>query len=116
MAGESNDPVNELWPKAHRGFRQVDGRRRLRDVRQLMEPVRVAGDDRWMIYPGRDDRVLRVVRKIVRGLSYFHGLGPITSDQRVWTDVLKYRIPDEMLKSVSLRHCEPDIFQYWIYW
>lgn len=113
MAGESNEAVTELWPKALRGLRQLDGQRRLRDVWQLMEPVQVAGGDRWMVYPGRDDRVLRVVRKVVRGLSYFHGLGVVASDQRVWTDVLRYRIPDELLESVTFHHLEPDVFQYW---
>ena len=112
-AGDANPAVQELWPRAVRGFRQVDGHRRLRDVRQLMEPVQVDGADRWMIYPGRDDRVLRVVRKIVRGLAYYHGLGVVASDGRVWTDVLKFRMPAELLEEVAFRHCEPDIFQYW---
>ena len=113
MAGESNPVAAELWPKAVRGFREVDGERRKRDVRQLMEPVQVDGADRWNIYPGRDDRVLRVVRKIVRGLAYYHGLGVVASDAPVWTDVLKFPIPAEFLEEVTFLHREPDVFQYW---
>ncbi len=113
MAGESNDASKELWPKAVRSFEQVDGQRRLRDVRRLMEPAQVAGVERWLVYPGRDERVLRVVRKIVRGLSYFHGLGVVDSDEHVWVDVMKFRIPDELLGSLEFRHREADIFQYW---
>ncbi len=111
MAGESNHASSELWPKAVRSFDQIDGPRRLRDIRRLMEPTEVAGVERWRVYPGRDDRVLRVVRKIIRGLSYFHGLGIVRTDERVWADVMKFRIPDEL--AVEFRHREPDIFQYW---
>lgn len=113
MAGESNAAVEELWPKVFRGFREIDGERRTRDVRQLMEPVQRHGADRWMIYPGPDDRVLRVVRKIVRGLAYYHGLGVVASDAPVCTDVLKFPIPAEFLEEVTFLHREPDAFQYW---
>lgn len=113
LAGESNDAVQELWPRAKRSFEKVDGRRRLRDIYQLIESVQVSGAKRLMIYPARDERVLRVVRKVVRGLAYFHGLGTIASDQRVWTDILKYRFPDDLLESVTFHHREPDVFQYW---
>jgi hypothetical protein len=27
--------------------------------------------------------------------------------------VLKYQIPGEPMESITLHHCEPDIFQYW---
>jgi hypothetical protein len=113
LAGDTNVPTQELWPKAVRGFKQPDGQRRLRDVRQLMEPVQVDGTERWMIYPGRDERVLRVVRKIVRGLSYFHRLGKVVTDDEVWADVMKFRIADEFVGSIEFQHREPDIFQYW---
>jgi hypothetical protein len=79
----------------------------------LMEPVQVDSVRRWIIYPGRDERVLRVVRKIVRGLSFFHGLGKVVSDDQVWADVMKFKIPDEFVDSIEFQHREPDIFQYW---
>ena len=113
VTGDSNPVVQELWPKAVRSFKICDGQRRLGDVRQLMEKIDLNGAERWKIYPGRDARILRVVRKIVRGLSYYHKLGLVPSDNQVWTDVLKDRIPDELLASVEFRHREPDIFQYW---
>lgn len=113
MASDPNPAAKELWPTVVRGLREVDGERRRRDVRQLMEPVQVDGADRWMIYPGRDTRVLRVVRKIVRGLAYYHGLGVVASDSRVWTDVLTFPIPAKFLEEVTFLHREPDVFQYW---
>ena len=113
LAGDSNPPTEELWPKAIRAFNQSDGQRRLRDVWQLMDPVQVDGARRLIIYPGRDERVLRVVRKIIRGLSFFHGLGKVVSDNQVWTDVMKFKIPSEFADSIEFQHREPDIFQYW---
>lgn len=102
MAGDSNEAVQELWQKTWRSFRKVDGERRATEIRRMMVPVRVSGEDRCMIFPGRDERVLRVVRKIVRGLAYHHGLGTPISDHRVWTAVLKYPIPVGLLESVTL--------------
>ena len=114
VAGESNAAVLELWQTtARRGFSQADGRRRLRDLVQGMVPVTVKGHKRWMIYPGRDDRVLRVLRKIVRGLSHFHGVESPVSEDRVWADVLKYRIPPELVGSIRFQHREPDVVEYW---
>jgi hypothetical protein len=54
-----------------------------------------------------------VVRRIVRGLAYHHGLGTAISDHRVWTDILKYPIQAGLLESITLRRPEHDIFQYW---
>jgi hypothetical protein len=113
MAGDSNEAVLELWQKTWRSFRKVDGVRRASEVHKLMVPVKVSGEDRHMIYPGRDERVLRVVRKIVRGLAHHHRLGTAISDDRVWADVLKYPIPVGLLESVTLLRPEHDIFQYW---
>lgn len=73
----------------------------------------VDGRPRWMIYPGRDDRVRRVVRKIVRGLSHFHAVESAVSEDRVWADVLKYRIPEEFVRATRFRHREADVFEYW---
>jgi hypothetical protein len=113
MAGDSNEAVQELWQKAQRSFDEDDGERRVTELHRMMVPVKVAGEDRCMIFPGRDERVLRVVRKIVRGLAYHHSLGTAISENRVWTDVLKYPIPVGLLESVTLLRPEHDIFQYW---
>jgi hypothetical protein len=113
MAGDSNEAVLELWQKTWRSFREVDGERRATEIRSVMVPVKTSGEDRYMIYPGRDERVLRVVRKIVRGLAHHHKLGTAISDDRVWTDILKYPVPAGLLESITLFRREHDIFQYW---
>jgi hypothetical protein len=61
-----------------------------------------------MIYPGRDDRVLRVIRKIVRGLSHHHSVESAISDDRVWANVLTYRIPSELAGSIRFHDREQD--------
>ncbi len=113
LAGDDNQAVRELWPTAMRSFREVDGRKRLWDIRLLVETVQIDGIERWVIYPARDERILRIVRKVVRGLSYHHRLGTVFTDECVWTDVLKYPIPASLLASKMLHHGESEIFEYW---
>jgi hypothetical protein len=114
VAGEANAAVRELWSTiALRSFRQVDGERRRIDLANLFEPVSVNGEGRWMIYPDKDSRVLRVVRKVVRGLSHYHGIETAVADDRVWTEVMKYRIPEDLRREISFEHREADICRYW---
>lgn len=114
LAGMPNSAVQEVWrTSTQRSFREVDGLRRIRDLVDLMVPVQVEGEDRWMIYPGRDPRVIRVVRKIVRGLSHHHGVGSAIADERVWADILKYPIPEYLVNTVHFHHREGDIVEYW---
>ena len=85
MAGEANDAVTDLWSgKTRRALRDVDGYRRASDLLSIMEEAQVRGVVRHKIFPARDPRVLRVVRKIVRGLVYHHGLGAAVPDTAVW--------------------------------
>lgn len=114
VAGEPNAAVDELWrTKARSSFEKVDGHRRLRDLAKGMVPVTVAGQQRWMIYPGRDDRVLRVVRKIIRGLSHHHSVDTAIPDSRVWADVFTISIPPGLTEVEQFHHREADILEYW---
>ncbi len=114
VAGNPNAAVQELWETTtHRSFYEVDGRRRLQDLANCMVPVQIEDRDRWMIYPARDERVLRVLKKIVRGLSHFHGLATAVPEERVWVDVMKYSIPDEFLAESQFHHRDPDVCEYW---
>ena len=64
------------------------------------------------MYPGQDDRVLRIAKKIIRGLCHFHGVMSAVSEKRVWADVLKYQIPEEFLSQMTYEHREQDIAEY----
>jgi hypothetical protein len=78
-----------------------------------MVPVKVEGQDRWMIYPASDQRVLRVLKKVVRGLAHFHGLESHVAEDRVWVDVLKFRMPEDLLAEVTFQQREADVCEYW---
>lgn len=115
ISGESNAAVHELWQTSvRRSIEQIDGHRRLSNIVSQMVPVEAAGEQRWMVYPARDESVLRVLKKVViRGLSHFHGLESAVPDERVWVDVMRYRIPDYLLSETKFLHREADICEYW---
>ncbi len=113
IAGEANSAVQELWGSSiERSFQQVDGLRRLTDIFQQMEPVIVDGQRRYKVYPARDPRVMRIVRKVIRGLSHFHKIETAVSDDRVWADIEKYQISQRLIDGVRRHHREHDIIEY----
>jgi hypothetical protein len=83
--------------------------RRVRDLVEILHPIEIDGNNRQMVYPGQDDRVLRIVRKIIRGLCHHHGVMSAVSEKRIWADILKYQIPKEFLSEMACEHREQDI-------
>jgi hypothetical protein len=113
VAGKPNVPVQELWEgKTRRSFQQPDGWRRARDLAKYMEPVETADGPRHLIYPARDERVLRIVRKVVRGLCYHHGLLPPVADIQVVADIQRFEIPGAFEDEMVVAHAEADILSY----
>ncbi len=112
IAGDANESALHLWQKTTRSFKQTDGRRRAMDLLEQLQQVSVNGRERFIVYPGKDERVIRVVCKIVRGLCHFHELATAVAESRVWADVLKYVVPGDFLEVMPILHCEPDVFQY----
>jgi hypothetical protein len=113
LAGAPTTAVQELWDgKARRGFCQVDGRRRAQDIAALLEPVTTAAGQRHMIYPAKDDRVLRIIRKTVRGLCHHHGLGTAIPETRVIADVSRFSMPETWLAEMNLGIVDPDVLDY----
>ena len=115
LSGDSpNLPRQELWKgPVRRSFKKIDGEKRVRDLLELIEPVQTEQGLRQIIYPAKDERVMRVVRKIVRGLCHYHKIMSPVSDSRVWTDVLRYAIPKTILTQMEYIHREEDIVKYW---
>ena len=110
-------PVTESAARVFRekvipSFDSQDGRRRLSDLMEITERVTVDGEVRLKIYPARDERVLRIVRKCVIGLTHEHGLGSALPDIRVWADVLRYALPTDMEADLEFRGSEPDVVEY----
>ncbi len=112
IAGDANESARELWQRTTRSFAQPDGKRRFIDLVEQLRQVSVDGRDRLMVYPGEDERVLCVVRKIVRGLCHYHQVATAVHDSRVWADILRHEIPSEFLEQMPVFHREPDIFRY----
>ncbi|UFZ08076.1 hypothetical protein LQG66_18065 [Bradyrhizobium ontarionense] len=113
VAGDPNAAVRELWEgKVWRSFHHADGLRRVRDLARKIEPVETAGGPRHIIYPGRDERVLRIVRKVVRGLCYHHGLLSPLSDDQVFADIHRFAMSPAFLEEMTAAHAEDDILEY----
>ena len=114
LAGEPNDSVKELrTTKATASFSHKDGRRRVLDIYKRLVPAKVENVDRHMIYPGQDERVIRIIRKIVCGLSHHHGIESQIDPSRVVADVLRYSVPEELWQEGAFHERESDIFRYW---
>jgi hypothetical protein len=113
LAGEQpNTARQELWQKAQRSFDQVDGARRIGDIIARMKRIDTPEGPGHLVFPGRDERVLRVVRKVIRGLCYYHSVSPPVSDRRVWADVLKYEVPPALLEQMQYEHRDKEIVEY----
>jgi hypothetical protein len=113
LAGEPNESRRELWETTiRRSFKEKDGIRRVHDLIEILHPVEIDGNDRHMVYPGKDDRVLRIVKKIIRGLCHHHGVMSPVLEKRVWADILKYQIPEEFLSEMAYEHREQDVAEY----
>ncbi len=113
-SGEPNPVVRELWrTKALPSLDRADGPRRANDLLELMRRVKTEQGDRYAIYPADHGGVMRVVRKVVRGLCAHHRMMSPVPDGRVWADVLKYRVPQQLLAQTEHYHCEEDIAGYW---
>lgn len=112
MAGQPNESVRKLWKKTLRSFKKVDGHKRMKDLLEQMHRVKTDNGEEWMIFPGNDERVMRIVRKVIRGLCHHHGIMSPVSDQRVWADVLKYTVPCEFLNQMKHHHREKDVAKY----
>lgn len=113
IAGEPNPAVQELWHgKARRSSGYSDGRRRLRDLVRQMVPVHTAAGERHMVYPGRDERVMRIVRKVLRGLCHHHNVPSPVADAQVWGDVQRFDVHPAFLAEMTSAHAEADILEY----
>ena len=113
ISGERTPVVRELWEgPTQRSFTKVDGSKRLRDLVTQMVPVQTSQGARYMVHPGHDERVMRIVRKVVRGLCHYHNLLSPVTDEQVWADVQKFEIAPEFLIEMTSAHVEDDVLQY----
>jgi hypothetical protein len=113
IAGEPNEAVRELWDsEVSRSFSKNDGAKRVHHLAAQMKPVVFENQNRFMIYPYQDPSVVRVLRKIVRGLSSYHGLDTAVSEDRVLIRPGGYSIPESIDVALIREHREQDILRY----
>lgn len=109
LAGKPGGNVNELWEIFQRSLKKSDGRRRLKDIISQLKPVR---DNNYMIYPGQNERVIRIVKKVIRGLSHHLEIMTAVPESLVWVDILKFQIQENFLDEMVWSHIEEDIVRY----
>jgi hypothetical protein len=114
IAGEPNSHVRELWEgSVTRSFEKPSGPRWLTDLREQLVLVETEDGPRHKVYPGRDQRVMLVVRKIIRGLCHHERVVATTvDDRRVWADVMVYSIPEEFRSGMTWRQLGNEFFRY----
>lgn len=113
VSGEPNAAVRELWEgKTRRSFTHADGPRRIRDLTAQMIAVQMPESQWYMVYPGRDEHVTHVVRKVIRGLCHHHKLLSPVSDSQVWVDIQKFDVPPAFHTEMAEAHAEEDVLQY----
>lgn len=114
LAGDPPTKVKqELWEgPVTRGFDKSYGQGRLQTLIDQMVPVELSSGRRHMIYPARDDRVLRVVRKIIKGLLYEHNLPSPVPDRAIKVYPVTFNIPVGILSRMEFYDCDLDIVEY----
>ena len=113
IAGEPNDHVRELWEgPVTRSFDKPSGPRWLADLVEQLVPVETKDGHRHAVYPGRDPRVMLVVRKIVRGLCHKERVATAVDDRRVWADVMVYEIPEGFRRQMTWKERGNEFFRY----
>ena len=113
-AGDFNPPAEELFQgKIKRSFARPAGMKKISDMLRITEPVDVQRQPRMKIYPARDPRVRDVIRKIVVGLSSFHGIENALRTDRIFVDVLRFVVPGDYLASLLHEEPEPGVVEYW---
>ncbi len=113
LCGEKNPVVHELWEgKTRRALAEADGRKRALDLAIQLVPIKTPDGDRHMIYPAKDERVTRVVRKIVRGLCHRHNLTSPVLDAQVLVDVHRFAIPPEFMEEMTRGNTDEDVLKY----
>ncbi len=65
-----------------------------------------------MVYPYKDPRVNLVLRKIVRGLSAYHGVAEYVDDDRVWVGYVPNTMPESIRNQILVHHLGESFFQY----
>jgi hypothetical protein len=113
LAGDATPAVHEIWrEKIRPSFDHVDKARRLRELVAQMVPVDTPEGPRHAIFPAENEAVLRVARKIIRGLCHYHHLLTPVADDQTWAHIQALEIPKKFLEKIVVVDLEPHVLQY----
>jgi hypothetical protein len=113
IAGEPNSYVRELWDgPVSRSFDKPSGRRWVADLIEQFVSVETEDGSRHKVYPARDERVMLVVRKIIRGLCHAEQVATAVNDRRVWANVMVYKTPEEYRDKMTWKELGNEFFRY----
>ena len=116
VAGAPNAFVQALWDgPVTRSFDKASGLRWLRDLTAQMVPLETPNGPRHAVYPDRDELVMTVVRRTIRGLCHYHELGTAIADRRVFAHVMRYAIPPTFWERFVPFSLGDDFCRYWYY-
>jgi len=88
---------------------EVDGERRRVDLLKIIRP---GSDGRMRVWPEEDERFMRILRKIVRGLCRHHNLDWPVSEARVHVEKLIYPVPPGYLDPLPGGRTDGDMFRW----
>ena len=80
-----------------------------------MVPIETSAGPQYAVYPDRDERVMTVVRRIIRGLCHCHDLGTAIADCRVFARVMRYEVPPAFWERFEARSLGDHFCRYWFY-
>ena len=68
--------------------------------------------ERHKVYPANDPRFMRVLRKVIRGLSHHHSVLTAVSEDQMWADVQRFEVPPQFVAEMQDAHAEADVVKY----
>ena len=76
---------------------------------EKMQPVMIDGVLRHQVYPGQNEKVMRVVGKIIRGMAVHRNMMQYVTDERVAAELLTDTIPEKYSKLLEEFYYVPNI-------
>lgn len=105
-------PVDNRIDAMWRGFHAADGRRRAKELFDLIQPSRSTLRGREVIYPANDARFNLILRRIVRGLAAKHRIGHAIPDESVTCGAMIWEVPPAFASTFLWHVIAPDFFAY----
>jgi len=114
FGGHNNEIVNELYhDKVYPSFSERKSMRHFWQLVDSMEEIDTSSGKKHIIFPIKDIKFERVLRKIFRGLGYKH-FRCCLSKEHIKVGVFQYQMP-EFLKKEKWYNCVPEVFSYIFY-